>query len=93
MSLLDVLAAARAAIEVALSEAQVLVHRTEARSEQPHIHLARAELADVLGDEAARRREMREAHRLFTAIGATGWAERVAKTLSRPKATRGRPRR
>jgi hypothetical protein len=74
-------AAERAAIEAALAEAQVLVERTEARSEQPHIHLGRAELAGVLGDEESRRRELREAHRLFTEIGARGWAERVAKEL------------
>jgi tetratricopeptide (TPR) repeat protein len=74
-------AAARAAIETALTEAQALVDRTEARSEQPHIHLARAELADALGDGETRRRELREAHRLFTEIGATGWAERAVKAL------------
>jgi hypothetical protein len=74
-------AAARAAIEAALAEAQALVDRTEARCEQPHIHLARAELAGVLGDEGTRRRELGEAHRLFTEMGATGWAERVVKEL------------
>jgi tetratricopeptide (TPR) repeat protein len=73
--------AARAAIDVALAEAQALVDRTGARSEQPHVHLVRAELADVLGDEPTRGRELREAHRLFAEIGATGWAERVAKEL------------
>ncbi len=32
-------------------------------------------------DEAGRERELREAHRLFTEIGATGHAERLAKEL------------
>ena len=33
-------------------------------------------------DDATRERELREAHRLFTEIGATGHAERIAKELS-----------
>ena len=39
------------------------------------------ELAWLVGDEAAYQRELREAHRLFTAMGATLPAERVAKEL------------
>jgi tetratricopeptide (TPR) repeat protein len=70
---------AHAAIVAALAKAQAQVERTGARSEEPHIHLARAELAGVLGDDEARRRELREAHRLFIETGATGWAERVAR--------------
>ncbi len=70
-----------AAIEAALAAAQRLVERTGSRAEQPHIHLARAELAGALGDAETRRRELREAQRLFAEIGATGWAARVAKGL------------
>jgi class 3 adenylate cyclase len=80
-ALLHTAGASRGAIETALAEAQALITRTEARSEQPRIHLVRAELAAVLGDEARRRQELSEAHRLFVETGATGWAERAAKEL------------
>ena len=36
------------------------------------------------GDEEERQQELREAHRLFTAIGATGHAERLAGELAMP---------
>ena len=35
----------------------------------------------MLGDSAGRERELREAHRLFTEMGATGHARRVAAQL------------
>jgi hypothetical protein len=35
----------------------------------------------VLGDEAAHQRELREAHRLFVEMGATGHSQRLAKEL------------
>lgn len=41
----------------------------------------RAELARLTGDEATRERELREAHRLFTEIGAPLRAAEVAKEL------------
>ena len=41
----------------------------------------RAELARVLGDEALRERELREARRLHTEMGATRHAERVSREL------------
>jgi hypothetical protein len=47
----------------------------------PQVHLARANLARLAGDEVARHRELLEAHRLFTEMGATGRAERVAREL------------
>jgi hypothetical protein len=34
------------------------------------------------GDEEGRERELREAHRLFTEIGATGQAERLSAELA-----------
>jgi len=42
---------------------------------------ARAELARLTGDESARERELREAHRLFTEIGAPIRAAEVAKKI------------
>jgi len=67
--------------EAALAAAAALVERTGAGSRAPFLHLARAELAAARGDPATRERELREAQRLFTEMGATGWAERVAKEL------------
>jgi hypothetical protein len=39
------------------------------------------ELAHLIGDDASRERELREAHRLYTEMGATGHAERLAREL------------
>jgi adenylate cyclase len=75
-------AAARAAVEGALSRAEQLVQETGCRSSQPLVHLERAQLMGVLGDPAGRERELREAHRLFSEMGAKGHAERVARELS-----------
>jgi tetratricopeptide (TPR) repeat protein len=47
----------------------------------PRIDLEAAELARLRGDDAARERALRKAHRSFTEIGATGHAERMAKEL------------
>jgi len=47
----------------------------------PFVCLERAELARLSGDEAPRQRELREAHRLFTEIGAPMRAGEVAKEL------------
>ena len=52
-----------------------------ARVYRPQVCEQRAELARLRGDEAAGTRELREAHRLITEIGATGHAERIAKEL------------
>jgi class 3 adenylate cyclase/tetratricopeptide (TPR) repeat protein/ribosomal protein L40E len=72
---------ARDEIDSALSCCLSLIEQTAARVWEPHVYQLRAELARLLGDETTRERELREAHRLFTAIGATGHAERVAKEL------------
>jgi ATP/maltotriose-dependent transcriptional regulator MalT len=74
---------ARAAgeVEAILSEVEQLIAETGARIYLPDVHLARAELARVAGDEVARQRELREAHRLFTEMGATGHTARLAKEL------------
>ena len=52
-----------------------------AKSYEPFLHVERAELARLTGDEATRQRELREAHRLFLEIGAPIRAEQVAKEL------------
>jgi tetratricopeptide (TPR) repeat protein len=72
---------AREAIESALEKAAALLEKTGAKAHAPSLHEARAEFAQLLGDEAIRERELREAHRLFTEIGATGHAQRVAREL------------
>jgi len=73
--------AAAAAIRAALDRAEALIRETGAKNHQPFIHLERAELARIEGNTEARGRELCEAHRLFTAIGAAGQAERLAKDL------------
>jgi hypothetical protein len=45
------------------------------------VYLERAELARLAGDEAARQRELFEAHRLFTEMGATIRAAELATEL------------
>jgi hypothetical protein len=49
-----------------------------AKSYEPFLHVERAEVARLCGDEAAHERELREAHRLFTEIGAPIRAAEVA---------------
>ena len=66
----------------ALEAAEDLVKETGARVYLPFICEERAALALLLGDGAGRARYLRDAHRLFTAMGATGHAERIAKELS-----------
>jgi len=46
------------------------------------IHVESAELARQNGDTQEQERELREAHRLFTEIGATGYAKQLAGELS-----------
>jgi len=45
------------------------------------LSLERAELARLIGDGAARERALREAHRLFTEMGATARAEQMARQI------------
>jgi tetratricopeptide (TPR) repeat protein len=68
-------------IDAALGEADAWLQMTGAKSYEPFLHVERAELAKLTGDEAARERELREAHRLFTEIGAPIRAAQVAKEL------------
>jgi hypothetical protein len=74
-------AAARFAIEDELGQVQALIHETGARPLAPFVHEERARLARLLGDEPGSERELREAHRLFVELGATGHAERLAREL------------
>jgi hypothetical protein len=61
--------------------AQDIVARTGARGLEPRISEARAELARVCGDNAAREHHRQEAQRLYAAIGAAGHARRLAGVL------------
>ena len=70
-------------IETALDRAQALVESTGAASYAPQILVERAALAGLLSDADERLRWLREAHRLFSEMGATGHAERVAGLLAR----------
>jgi adenylate cyclase len=81
-------APARSRVEADLRDADAGIEATEARIFTPQVHVERAALARVLGDEPTRQRELREAHRLFTEMGATARAEQVARQLnSLPTAT------
>jgi hypothetical protein len=57
------------------------VETTGARACAPFIHVERAALAHLLGDEATRQAELREAHRLFAEMGAPTRAEQVSREL------------
>jgi hypothetical protein len=69
-------------IEVTLAEAETWLKMSGAKSHEPFLHVQCAELALLTGDEAQRERELREAHRLFTEIGAPIRAEEVMKELA-----------
>jgi len=48
---------------------------------RPFLEVERAELCGVVGDDAGRRAKLEEARRLFVEMGASGYAERVARAL------------
>ena len=64
---------ARAAIEPRLREASRLIDQTGAERWRPHLRVERAELHRLIGESDAARHEFAEAHRLFAAMGATGF--------------------
>jgi tetratricopeptide (TPR) repeat protein len=72
-------AKARDEIESALASGLSLIERTQAYAYEPHVREVRAALLCLLGDDVNRQSELRAAHRLFTAMGATGHAARLAK--------------
>jgi adenylate cyclase len=74
--------AARAQIEAALARALELERDRGGRAFEPLVHVELAELARQSGNEEGRERELREAHRLFTQIGASGHAERLSADLA-----------
>jgi len=57
-------------VRSALAQATALVEATGALAFAPFIHIERARLAELTGDSAGRERELREAQRLFTEMGA-----------------------
>jgi hypothetical protein len=73
---------ARAEFEAVLARALELIRRIGAKAYEPQVHVELAELARQSEDERAWRDELSEAHRLFTEIGASGYAERVAGELA-----------
>jgi tetratricopeptide (TPR) repeat protein len=80
--------AAREQTEAALARALELARDTGAKAFEPLVHVELAELARQSGDEEGRERELREAHRLFAEIGATGHAERLELELPTAMRTR-----
>jgi ATP/maltotriose-dependent transcriptional regulator MalT len=77
-------AGARAEVKGALSRALLLAKEMEARSEEPLVHVELGELARLIGDDAGRERELREAHRLFAEIGADRHAAALTSELTAP---------
>jgi adenylate cyclase len=68
-------------IEAALDRALELVEENGSRALLPQVHEERAGLARLRGDDTTCERELREAHRLYTEMGATGHAKRLAREL------------
>jgi len=52
-----------------------------AKGYEPFLHVECAELARLTGDQSTRQLELREAHRLFTEVGAPIRAAEAAKEL------------
>ncbi len=76
-------AAAKDEVQLLLDESAALIEEHGILLFAPTLHERRAQLAALLGDAAGRERELREAHRLYTEMGATGHAERVARELAK----------
>jgi class 3 adenylate cyclase/tetratricopeptide (TPR) repeat protein len=72
-------AAAAGEIEAAIARARALIDETGFRAYAPFVHEERSRLAMLLGDDSAARRELRETHRLYTEMGATGHVQRLAR--------------
>jgi len=72
---------AAGAIRDALARARELVEQTEARVYQPWILEEEARLAQLEGDQAGFESSLRQAHRLYTEMGAAGHAERLGTEL------------
>jgi hypothetical protein len=81
-ALREIQGVARREIDAALAEAEVWLEMSGAKGLEPFIHVERAELARLNGDEVTRERELREAYRLFLEIGAPIRAAEVARELT-----------
>jgi adenylate cyclase len=79
----------RARAEELLARALEVTRATGARGIEPMIHATIAKLGERSGDEERRVRELQEAHRLLTEIGATANAERLAGELAALAAPQG----
>jgi len=77
-------ATASAEIERTLARALEVARDSGMKAYEPLVHVELAELARQSGDEEDRQRELGEALRLFTEIGAPVQAERLAAELSLP---------
>jgi hypothetical protein len=73
------------AAETALTEAAALIESSGAVTLAPALCEWRAELAEVLGDDAARKQQLQQAHDLYREIGASAQAERLASELADPR--------
>ena len=74
--------AAKNEVKCLLDESAALIEEHGILLFAPTLHERRAKLAALLGDDAGCEQELREAHRLFVDIGATGHAERVGRELA-----------
>jgi uncharacterized protein HemY len=72
---------ARAEAEADFARTAHLIDGFALERHRPSLHEARAELARLLGDEAGHARELREAQRLYAAMGADGHVQRLATEL------------
>jgi hypothetical protein len=68
-------------VEEIVERAEALCEETGMRVHLPPLLELRAVLAERRGDSQEGRQELREAHRLYTEMGATGHARRLAKEL------------
>jgi tetratricopeptide (TPR) repeat protein len=68
-------------VEKTVEHAEAFCEETGMRVHVPPLLEVRAALAERRGDEQEARRKLHEAHRLYTEMGATGHAERLAKEL------------
>ena len=67
--------------EALLERAAQLIGETDGTIAKPQLSEGRARLARIRGDDDACAQHLREAHRLYTEMGATGHAERVMRQL------------
>jgi tetratricopeptide (TPR) repeat protein len=74
---------AQSEIEAHLARAKALADEGKFWGHYPYILQVRAELAALLGDDAARRRHLSEARSLFAKMGAQGHVDRVDRELKR----------